>query len=232
MKVAILLVGNIRTWHKCKFNFLDTFKDLDYDVYLSTYDMQYGYHPAVKSSLNINDDFLLKNEEILSLFNDINLKKINIENIDSITVHINEENNKFHDSMRNIHSCYGQYRKLKDCLDMMKHYEKQHNFKYDFVIKTRCDTPYNKFNFNFQKNEVVITSRNCYPNDWIFIIDRDNMIKLSDFIINEFYRPVYTNSNDTPPHGLLLNGFNHLKLKIVQKDINTHVVRANVDQYY
>jgi len=232
MKVAIFLVGNIRTWDKCKSNFLDTFQTLNYDVFVSTYDMQYGYHPAIKNTLNINKDFYLKEEEILASFNDINLKNINIENTLQITQHINDENNKFHNLMKNIHSCYGQYRKLKDCLDMMREYEKQNNFEYDFVIKTRCDTPYNKFDFNFKKEEAVITSRNCYPNDWIIITDRNSMINLSNFIINEFYSPKYSDSNNTPPHGLLLNAFKHHNLKIVQKDINTHIVRSNTIQYY
>jgi len=232
MKVAILLVGNVRTWSKCKSNFLDTFGGLNHDIFVSTYNMQYGYHPAVKSSLNINEDFLLSNDEIISLFKDTNLRNINIEDTEEIANHINIENDKFHETMKNIHSCYGQYRKLKNCLDMMKLFEDSNQIKYNFVIKTRCDTIHNKFNFDFKENEVIISSKNCFPNDWIIVAERDSMIKISDFIINEFYNPIYEDSNNTPPHGLLHNAFKHYKLNIVQKDINSCVVRANTIQYY
>jgi hypothetical protein len=46
MKTAIILVGNVRTWEECKENFITTFGG-DVDIFVSTYNKQYAYHPCV-----------------------------------------------------------------------------------------------------------------------------------------------------------------------------------------
>ena len=37
MKIAIILVGHIRSWEKCKQSFIDLFNKYDPDIYIYTY---------------------------------------------------------------------------------------------------------------------------------------------------------------------------------------------------
>lgn len=51
-KIAILLCGHIRTWEKCKNSFKNYFKDIDYDLYIHTYNNITNYHPHFRGYSN------------------------------------------------------------------------------------------------------------------------------------------------------------------------------------
>jgi len=76
MKTAIIIIGHIRTWIECKDNFIESFGHLNPDVYVSTYDLQYNYHPAQQHWMANALDNHLTYEEINNLFNNINLIKL------------------------------------------------------------------------------------------------------------------------------------------------------------
>jgi len=232
MKYAIIINGNYRTWNQCRENFAQTFCDIDYDIFLTTYNRKFGYHPYIKGVLNYHIDEPISKEEILEGFKDLNVKGMLYEDMTLIEDFINEENNKFDVKMQNIHSSFGQYRKIEEACRLIERYEQENNFKYDRIIKTRFDLTYVPFSKNIQPNEAAITPGNCFPNDHIYILERDQFIKSNGFIMNEFYKPIYPNSHETPPHTLLLNSFLHFNLSVKTIKMTSSLIRVNQVQQF
>ncbi len=77
MKIAILISGHIRTWDKCKDNFINNLQDpnIEVNVFIHTYNEIFN---CVNSNENNRKDSL-SNEKIMDLFQGINVKKIKIE---------------------------------------------------------------------------------------------------------------------------------------------------------
>jgi len=240
MKIALILVGNIRTWPICRQNFIDNFKHINFDIFLSTYDLQYGYNESLKNFINDHSDNILTEKDIWDLFQGFNLKKIDLENWDNTFNFIEKESLNFGISSMaepsnqyGMKSDYGQHRKLKRSLDLMQQYEQENNFKYDIVIKTRTDVLHNSIDISLNENEILL-NRNLnggpageYPEDQVILCSRDNMINLSNFIYNEYYHPVYTTSVVNRPHGILKNAIEHLNLKKNTRNYISCIVRKN-----
>jgi hypothetical protein len=230
MKKALLLIGNVRTWEHCKENFKKTYGDMD--IFISTYDLKYGYHPAVKSTISDYDDEVITKEQLLDWFSDLNLIDLNFEcHIDNAVL-ISEEDAKLHPNLQNIHSSFAQYRKLKLATDMVKKYEEDNNFKYDVLIRARFDLMYNSVDFPVSSDELICNNISGDPDseflgDHFFMCSRDNMIKISEFIYSEFYSPVYDDSHLSPPHGLLRNSIRYNNLRKTPKNIVSYLLRKN-----
>lgn len=123
MKIAILLCGHIRTWKSknCDKSFKDTFKNIDIDVFLHTYCDKYD------------------NNEIIEMFNDINIIDYSIENLNDLINELKDSN------ISNEHiNMFLQQRKINLCKNMIINHISKTNCKYDLVIKTRPDIIYNK----------------------------------------------------------------------------------------
>ena len=230
MKVAILLTGNLRTWDQCKQQFIDTFGNTD--VFLSTYNMRYGYHPVLRGRFNDYTDEIISNDYILDQFKDVNLKSYIIEDYLEVERFIDEELKIVHPSMNTHPASFGQYRKLKQCVDLLIMEECKVNEKYDLIIRTRCDMIYDKdIHFKIEGNQILhntpsIPGTEFIP-DQVLVSSRDNMINVSNFIFNEFYNPVYDDSLHHPPHGILRNAIRYLNLSKVEKDIFKGMLRKN-----
>lgn len=229
MKTAIILVGNIRTWDICKENFIKTFNHLNPDIFVSTYKLQYGYHPHIQGVIGNSEDNLLNFYDIVNKFNELNVK----------CVYVGEYNKKtsvnVHPQFAHLSSnCFEQYKTFNRGIEYMIDYEKFNNFEYDVIIKTRCDICYNKIDLDcLNDNTIIIDNHNIFPNDCIFISTRDIMIDISNFMINEFFSPLYTDSHLNPPHGLLHNAIKNKNLDINLQDIMKCVVRKNnIIQHY
>jgi len=134
--------------------------------------------------------------------------------------------------MRNLLTSFCQFRKTKLAVDNILEYEFKNNFKYDQIIKTRCDLIFNQTIFNINDNEVLLDSGNVFPNDHIYLIKRDKFIEVTNFIINEFFNPLYNDSSKEAPHNLLKNALMHNKLRIKREKIVNHVLRINGPQHY
>jgi hypothetical protein len=229
MKSALLLSGNVRTFERCKENFKNTFGDID--IFISTYNLKYGYHPIIKSSIGDSNDELLSPDYMSNLFSGLNVKSVLIENIDEATALIDGENSKLHPSMQNIHSSYGQCRKLKQATDLVIDYEMRMGFKYDNLIRARFDLVYDNFDFEIGEKELIHnaggTPEHELLGDHFFWTNRDDMINIANFIMQEFYNPIYPNSHESPPHGVLRNAIKHNNLKRTPKHIVRHLLRKN-----
>lgn len=224
MKTAIILVGNIRSWDQCKQNFKDTFEHLNPDIFVSTYNLQYGHHPFIQNRIGDFDDVVLSNEEIKEKFDGLNVKDICIEK----EVDISKDIKSMHPNFKEYGSCYHQYRKFNIGIQMMNDYG-----NYDCVIKTRCDMIYNNFEIEDVENSITIDSGNVFPNDCILITNQSKMSEISEFICDEFFSSKYSDSHLFPPHGLLLNAIKDSGLNIIKKQIMSYVIRkGNRKEYY
>lgn len=226
MKTAIILVGNIRTWEECKYSFIETFAHLNPDIFVSTYNLQYDHHPHIKGKIQDFDDCLLTNDHIVSMFNGFNVKGFCIEK----DVNISEDLKRMNSNMSDLEICYRQYRKFNIGIQMMKHFEKEGN--YDCVIKTRCDLIYEKFDLNDLHNNIIIDSGNVFPNDCIFISNRDSMVSISNIMLNEFFEFKNKESNQNPPHGLLQGAIRQCGLTVQSQKIMNCVIRKGSKREY
>lgn len=227
MKTAIILSGNVRTWDECKSSFEKTFNHLNADIFVSTYNLQYDHHPFIKGRIGDHDDVILTNEDIMKKFDGFNVKKFCIES----PIDITEEKKRIHPKMYDLDVSYKQYRKFNVGIKLMQEFETQS--KYDCVVKTRCDMIYESFHLGDVTNSIFIDSGNLFPNDCIFITNRDSIVKISEFMLNEFFNFKYSDSNINPPHGLLLNAIKETRLDIVvQKMMHCVVRKGGKREYY
>lgn len=234
MKTAVLLIGNIRDWESCKPSFKQALGD--HDIFVSTYDVRYNYHPINKPTMGDLENEILSPDYIINTFNDLKLKSIDIEHHEYVESKISKDASSFHGSFNGLEISFGQYRKLKRAIDLMTAYEDLHKFKYESVIRVRFDIVYHPFpidttvsNKHFVYNESAdeyVRNSPLLP-DHIFMCSRDNMIEVSDFMYNEFFNPIYTNSNESPPHGLLRNSILYYSLIKQPRKLAKNILRKN-----
>lgn len=206
MKTAVLLVGNIRTWEQCKDSFIQTF-GAGVDVFVTTYNKRYAYHPYIQGQLNFYDDQILNREEIQVLFKEVNLAEIHIDDIDS---YVDTSVKPFicDKFPKESYLSLSQYFKLNDGINMILEHEKAKGFKYDCIIKSRFDVTYNKFNIPVLDNVVYVDryGAGVFPCDWIFITTRNSAVSMNESIMSEIKDMKHESSLQDMPHKLFLNG--------------------------
>ena len=232
MKIAMMIVGYPRTWMECKDSYLKKFGQID--TFMTSYNMKYGYHPAVQGTIGDYNDEFLPREYWIDAFAGVNMKMALIERYEDTDKIIRDElpNIKL-DIAENAYSTYGQYRKLKTATDMVKEYEHKHGFKYDILIRSRFDLVYNDepMDYNIGNNELIYNAGSNttseFLSDQFFFGKRDDMINISEFVYNEFYNPVFTDSHLHPPHGILRNALRNSNLNKVNRNVVKHLLRKN-----
>jgi glycosyltransferase involved in cell wall biosynthesis len=228
-KTAILLTGNLRTWDLCKENFIKTFGETA-DIFICVSDIKYDYAPYIQETYTGYEDSYLTEEDILNSFTGLNIKKILIESKEEELAYIEKEVPKFKLDVSgdfNPPQKFGNVLKIKKGLSLIEEYENENSIKYDTIIKTRFDAVYNQVVLDINDNDILIDSGNCFPNDQFLMSSRDSMYDVINFMYDEFYNPVYSDSHTVPPHTLLLNGMNHNKLNIVKKPIINYIHRKD-----
>lgn len=229
MKAAVMMVGYPRTWLQTKDSFIKKFGDVD--VFFSTYNLMYGYHPAVAGNIGDFSDEYVREGYFDEAFSGINLKGAVIENFADTDKFIKEEIPNLKLQLENTYSSYGQYRKLKIATDMVQKYENDNGFKYDILIRARCDLVYDDepMDYSIEENQLVYNAggntTSEFLGDQLFMAKRDDMIKISEFIFNEFYNPIYEDSWLHPPHGLLRNALIHNNLTRFNRPMVKHLLR-------
>lgn len=229
MRTAIVLNGFLRTWDKTKQNFIDTFSHLDADIFISTYDQQYGYHPYIADTFNAHEEKVLSVEEIHKMFEGLNVKGIIVESGEQADKMVEDDLLRCKEPMR-VKNCYGQSRKLKIISDYVRQYEKDNNFKYDCIIKTRPDLLYKPdINFNINPQDILIDSGNTFPNDWFFMVNREDYYYIVDFLYYEFFNHTVANSSEAMPHRLHKNAFESRNMNIIIRKIVGCILRLSAD---
>lgn len=232
MRTAILIIGHIRTWEDCVNNFNESFGHLNPDIFVSTYDLRYNYHPAQMSWMGGSGDSYISYDDVKSLFKNINLVEVDFENIQDVLNEYQEIRPTLNSNFQNEMTTYLQYRKIKRAVDILKKVEETNSYKYDIIIKIRADIHHNKFEYEVDENSVIISDGNVFPNDVIFAMNRNKFIEASDFFISEFYNPIYADSHLKAPHTLLLKAFHHIGVEIIQKNLMRYVLRKTGKHYY
>lgn len=233
MKTAIILNGFVRTWETCKQSFHETFDHLNADVFISTYNMKYGYAPYIKGLINFHDDEPLNENYIPDNFSGLNIRGVTITPTQEMDNVVNDLKPKIQINYHNIESFLAQTLNINKAFNMIAEYEKAHNFKYDQVIKTRCDLIYYKFDPVVEHGQVLIDSGSTFPNDCFYMARRNEMQSIQDFMMNEYFNPVMLErSSYWPPHSILHSAFIHNNLHIKTEPIMDYVERVNLKQKY
>lgn len=220
MKIAILLCGHVRSWTKCKEYFKNTF-DIDVDIFAHTYNTVLGYHDFIKGKYNIaNNMATVSSDEIKNIIG-IECKDICIEDQNELEARIAEDVSSYPINL----DIYSQFRKFKLCDEMRVKYEKEHEFKYDIVIKTRFDLEYSiplsKMIETFDPLYINISSGpNIYPPDQFFMGTGNNMKTLRDSLTD--MRGSFPTNKKYNPHEWLV--FRCSILKVIPT-LCTHVIR-------
>jgi hypothetical protein len=233
MRTAIILVGNMRSWVDCRESFKKTFEKANPDVFVSTYDVQYGHHPHIQGVISDNTDVMLTPKEIVDMLQGFNVKTLLIDNF----IKLCEVDWKYHEKYSHLgRNCFTPIYKLKRGLEMMEEFENKNNFKYDIVIKTRPDVIYTDpcpLDFEIEEfGKVTIDSGNVFPSDVILATDRQAMINMVDFMLSEFFEPLYPDSELNPPHNFYLNAMKHFGMKVVGLKIMDHIIRKTGYKHY
>lgn len=229
MRTAIILSGYYRTWDKTYQNFIDTFSHLNADIFVSTYDRQYGYQANIVNEFNAHHDNILLEQQIFNSFEILKPKHIIIDSSSVIDDIIDIEIQSCHERMR-FKNSYGQSRKVKIISDYVRNYEQINNFKYDYILKTRPDLIYNRdVNFKIESNQVLVDTGNHYPNDWFFMVNREDYYYVVDFLFFEFFNFSVDNSYHLIPHTLHYNAFKSRSLDIVEQKLVHSVLRLSND---
>lgn len=233
MRLAIIITGHIRTWEKTKDSFVKSFSKFNPDVFLTTYDKKYGFAPYIRDLTKYYEDEDIGEDQIRAMFDGINLVNLTVDSSEEMDKYLDKIKDNIKIKYENIASFYPQFYKLKREFDVLREYEKLHNFNYDVIIKTRCDLVYNDFSADLTPNNVLIDKGNVYPNDVILISMRNNMEKIIEFIPNEFFNPKNPNlSSQWPPHSIVNAAFQNANLTPVQLGIVDYVARMNLNQKY
>ena len=190
MKIAILLVGHMRSWKFCKYSFINTFNsDNDIDIFVHTYDCILNFHPYIQNLYSIQNNFdKSKDQDIIDQLG-VYIKNIVIENQDTVDEEIKRTNN-----LPINNDTYSQYRKNKLCNDIKSEHEKENNFEYDIVIKTRFDIMFSSDisdiiryikNTDPQMEKIHISrGPSVQPCDQIIICSSKNMTEFTNKLIS------------------------------------------------
>ena len=137
MKIAVLLVGHLRTWDQCKENFINYIQDENHEVHVYIHT-----HDRIYNSMNISFNEKLKHNKMsIDMLSGINIRSLIIEPENTYLNYYKNINNIFD-------ICYGIYSpalKLKNC-NLIKNLSLE---QYDLVVKTRPDIKlHSKLNYN------------------------------------------------------------------------------------
>ena len=154
-KIAMCISGYLRTFEECwpsiKKNIID---GNDIDIFIHTYD-KLGNSKGWRHPMNLTEDI-----NINFLENIPNIKIIVTEKFENIKYKF-EKVRKLHPGVTNINVIETIFYKIYMCNELRKQYEKEHDFKYDLVIRMRGDQIFErKINLDFPEDKILI---NAYP---------------------------------------------------------------------
>lgn len=162
-KIALCISGYLRTFKDCYPSILENvIQDNDVDIFIHTYD-KLGHSKGWRDPIDLSEDIDLEFLQSLP-----NLKVLVTQKWDDIKYQF-EKFRKFQPEVTNINVIATIFWKILQCNELKKQYEKENNFVYDIVIRTRGDQIFlKKINFNFPKNSILINSYPWGDEDYLF----------------------------------------------------------------
>jgi hypothetical protein len=242
MNVAVLFSGNIRSFDRCKETFIKEFEHFSPDYYVTTYPERYHF----KTNLNFHGEVILDEETIKTFFTDINPKHIIVDNLSKMIEYFNSEKEKFDSKILNNGSNdkiesnhFLQFYKIKKALELISDYELLLNKKYDVIIRSRMDLLIKNFatlDLSNLKNKVIVgyedinrmstvnPSQHAWQ-DMLMVSSPDNMKKIIDNLLSEFYCTTIEKSVWGYPHGIFESGIIKSNLEVDNINLIHHIKR-------
>lgn len=228
MKTAFLLTGHYRTLDQCRDTIIKEFSKFNPDYFINTYSTRYNYHPCVANSINFYNETIISDED-LSIIDFKGVLKDDLTLANSV---FSTEFPKFHPSMKfSSNSHFLQAWKLFRGVQFISQFEETYNLKYDRLIVARTDIlpcDLSDLNFDDIESNVYLTKSSFEKaNDHIMISSKDNIIKVIEFMVSEFYKFRCDDSNLHIPHILLDNAIKMNNLVRIDYPILEYILRAN-----
>ncbi len=82
------------------------------------------------------------------------------------------------------------------------------------------------------EKDIIIDSGNKYPNDWFFMVNREDYYYVVDYMYYEFINFTNPTSAEHPPHKLHENAFNSRNLNIKPRHLARSVLRSTGEQVF
>ena len=230
MKIAVLMVGNVRTWEKTKKTFYKFFSGVSIDIYIDTYDTKYLYHPAIAPTGHDREEPIINEKELREQFAGLNVKFCRLRNT-SVALGFDRAmlGDKFKESHSNLLLPISH---ALDTLEVIKEYEEDSASSYSLIIRTRFDILYRghvkkMFQLYECENFLFHPLGNIVPNDWLFASRLDSMIELYSCALNELRACEIEGSEVDPPHGLFKVIGEKIGLKLKGLDIAMGLLRSD-----
>lgn len=228
MKIAIALVGHLRTFEEIKNSFKLAFANYSCDIFLHSYTKRYGYHPCNVRRLKFSDDDDISELTIKEAFKDLNL--VSFKLYDPSFVSQDKIMQPEWSGYANLSSnCLNPIILFDRIIRDISLYSLDNSIEYDFVVKMRCDLIlYRSLSFMISRpDEILINKWNVFPNDWILIGKLDSMKRLSKNLVNEIYSPSDNSSKSNPPHGFYMTAAKNANLFYSSKTFVKGILRVN-----
>ena len=233
-RIGILLTGNIRTISACTPSLKSFLSNCNADIFVGTYNLQYGYHPWVAQSTGFISDEILSREQIVSMLNPIKPRDIIVDDHSEYVKKMSAFIGKAF--LPHEYGSLMQFFKMNDVLSSIKNYETENGFKYDALIKTRCDLSYlgQAPIDRLFGDEIVVDTGNVFPNDCVLLGSRNSMVKVIETMAALCRTIDDRNSYATKdiPHGLLHMAVTNAKMNFVEMPLIKSVVRWNKEVSY
>lgn len=234
MKVAVVLNGNIRTLDACIPSLKSFLCGLDADIFVSTYDLRYGYHPCVSQSTGFISDEMLSEDQVREMLQPISPSAVVVNKhqpyFESKSLEIGRG---FH---RHEYGSLMQFFKMEDSLSLISQRELSLGFRYDALIKTRCDLTYltEAPVSMISEDTILIDSGNVFPNDCVLLGKRTPMERIIRRMASICRTTEDRNDNATKeiPHGMLSLAAQKENLNFIETDIMRGVIRWNGEVPY
>lgn len=230
MKIALCLSGHVRniesTFNSLKKNVLDLH---DVDVFLHSWDTHgWRVEGLVSKSFKGFDYYSSKIDEqkIVDL---LKPKRYKFEVYTDIEQTFIQKSERYKDQLRvpdrdRPSNLVSSYYKIKKCNELKKEYEKENNFTYDLVIRSRFDIEYS----NILLDQTIINNKDEYifvPYELSYGYASD-LLSISNSKNIDTYCDLYDNLDFIYENGCLMNPHNVLKFWL---DKNFGPKRVNYD---
>jgi hypothetical protein len=239
MKSALIIVGNIRTFENCCKSFETLISHFNCDIFISVSNSLLELHPYNKKVYNVKYECTLTKEMV---YEKLNICKNFVENIkymNFLEKNENDENicdnfvKKFDTKKKWVGSdIFNQYYKFKICLNAMEEYEKENNFKYNYIIKTRFDLLFNVETFPLYplNNKFIYSDKNSLPNeinDVILITNDSNNFKI---LCDDLFKYFFNNPEKEYIYKSIHTFLQHIFSS--NEFISSKIIESNVDRNY
>lgn len=177
-KVAVLISGHTRDYERTLPQLSKLVKDLDADVFISSYTRRGTGVRFWQGQNDYNDKLTAQDYSNIQQ----TLKPIASHYEEEVTVPDYINNHQFQNKLVKTEGVYCMFYKFWHANELKKKYEEENNFKYPLIIRTRFDNEYLSVDLRYYIKGTVQTARadnREFMADVFFVCDSNTMDKLA-----------------------------------------------------